>query len=87
MHWQPAIDRLLVVVVGVLAGHPIHEERLRQWRMIDELPPILVTASGWLVDGHHRLIVARERGEQLWGQIVEARGSDWIATGNVVRVT
>lgn len=86
MHWQPDFERLMEVIDGVLAGHPIYEERLRQWRRIGVLPPILVTAGGWLVNGHHRLIVARERGEELWGLIVERNGEDWIATGNLIRV-
>lgn len=86
-HWQPAVERLTGVVEARFAGHPIFEERLNQWRRISDFPPVLVTAEGWLVDGHHRMTVARERGCEVWGVIVERRGEHWIATGNVARVT
>lgn len=86
MNWEPAIHRLNKVVVGVLSAKVINHDRVRQWRQMDELPPILVTESGWLVDGNHRLVVARGRGQQIWAQIVENRAGDWIATGNIVRV-
>lgn len=86
MNWQPDIERLMEVIEGVFAGHPIYEARLRQWRLVSDLPPILVTANGWLVNGHHRLIVARERNEQIWALIVEYKAGHWVATGNVVRV-
>lgn len=88
-HWQPAIVTAGITITVTPAGHPIFNERLAEWRayweQYRELPPLLMTADGWLVDGHHRLIVARELGVSLWGLIVERHGPHWVATGNVTR--
>lgn len=90
IHWGPDFDRLECELFAVPAGHPIYDERVTQWRTYleehGELPPVLVMETGWLVNGHHRLLVARECGLSLWGLIVERDGENWVATGSFAKV-
>ena len=86
-HWQQDFLRSESEVVPIPAGHKIYQERLEEWRNYLEkygsLPSILLTESGWMVNGHHRLIVAEEKGIRLHGLIVEHNGKGWTATGNL----
>lgn len=87
MNWQPAFETTEQTIVGVTDDQPIHPERVEQWRQFPSgYPSILVTQTGWVVDGRHRLAAARADDDILWGQIVKHIGKHWVATGNTVRV-
>ena len=59
-------------------------DKWRRWvRDNGRLPPGLVTADGMLVDGHHRIRVARMRRERLPCCVVESTPDGWRATGAV----
>lgn len=89
-HWQPDFPRTELVVTAVPAGHAIFPCRILEWwDFLDELgylPAVLLTKEGWMVNGHHRLIVARDQKCRLHGHIVERVGPAWMATGNLCLV-
>lgn len=89
-HWQPDFLRSELVVTAIPAGHKIYDERVEDWRKYLEqhgsLPSVLLAENGWMVNGHHRLAVAREKGVRLHGLIVEHDGTKWVATGNLCLV-
>ena len=90
MNWEPDFLRAEATIEAVSANHPIYDKRLNDWRKYYEkykiLPSALLTEDGWMVNGHHRLIVAREKGIRLHGSIVEQDGEKWIVTGNLCLV-
>lgn len=91
MNWTPDFTNALRTITAQPAGHPIFPQRVEDWReflcFTGSLPPVLICESGWLVNGHHRLIVAREMNVPLWGVIVEYRSGQWPrVTGNLANV-
>lgn len=88
--WLPDYTQIEHKIKAIPAGHPIFEERLEDWRRYlgkyGHLPSVLLTESGWMVNGHHRLTVAREKQVRLTGLIVKIEGENWIATGNLCLV-
>lgn len=89
--WTPDFERIDAVVTATPDPlRPIYPQRLDDWRAFfrqhGRLPPLLVAQGGWLVNGHHRLIVARENGYEPDAEIVLYRHPHWVATGNLIRV-
>ena len=89
-HWQHDFGRVETEIVAVPAGHVIYPGRVLEWAAFYDrhgyLPSVLLTSGGWMVNGHHRLIVAREKQIRLHGLIVERDGPRWVVTGNLCLV-
>lgn len=89
-HWQPDFLNKDKLITAVDAGHPIYPDRINDWKEFYKeyhyLPSILLTESGWMVNGHHRLKAAQELNAPLHGLIVEYKHDSWVATGNICRV-
>lgn len=88
--WLPDIGGIETYVDGVMDTQDVSAERLQQWREFWMrtlmLPSILVTEGGWVVNGRHRLALARQEEIPLFGLIVKHVGEHWVATGNLCRV-
>lgn len=90
LHWQEDFNRTELEIVAIPAGHTIYPARVEDWELYlkrwGTLPSILLTKDGWIVNGHHRLIVAQKNNVRLHGLIVEHNGTGWTATGNLCLV-
>ena len=95
--WQPDILRLNFAINGVILPHDteIFDRRVIEWELYAEkhhdFPSILITSSGYVVNGRHRLLAYRNlakrvKNVRLYGLIVEHNGTDWITTGNLCLV-
>jgi hypothetical protein len=49
---------------AALASHNVHRATVEKYKVLTTIaPPILITADGRILDGHHRVCVAFERGQ------------------------
>ena len=85
-NWFPDYLGVEQSITATTDDQAIHQGRLQDWRdyllRYGSLPSILLTDSGWVVNGRHRLIVARETRTLLTGLIVKSVDGHYVATGN-----
>lgn len=90
-HWQPDFTDEFLAIRALPSDVTIYPERVQDWLCFldshSELPPVLICANGWVVNGHHRLEAAKIAGVLAWSIIVEFIDGHWVANGNVARVS
>lgn len=90
MGWEPDFTRIDVEITGRPANSVIYADRLINWREFYKeygyLPSILVMEDGHVVNGNHRLMVARENYTFVYGLIMRYSKGEWVTDGNLCKV-